>query len=479
MNKIKAIYKLNDEIQINNKLINKDSYITKDFVLKLHNESDKVKYSSDYVNEIFLNYYINGYIYKNMFVDHRIDKVEINSSNLNSKVFLSKAIESKINIHFVSLFLYKVTSILKIFLSITISFFLSFFLSVYVLFRYKKNTDKDNEYDKNFSVIRTKSTDEKIKTLQNQFNIKFFVDDLIYKNTNYNSLYSASFFSRLRAIVKIPLITMLDIYFIYKDSRQLFEKYFFGHLLYHYAVRLAFKSIYEYYLETLMKSKNKTYYTGNKEDRYAICEKKISKRYLIKTVCFPHGLEYSFKEPAGLVGDTFYCITDQSQKVLSSIYTDNNFIYDINIVKKMFIKESDNNFIENEVVFFTETRTSNDILINQQIIESILVNSKKVFLKLHPKDDIKNYNKFNDKIIVLNDINDAITNNICIARKSTILVEALYNNSISIAILINDLDKNILENYFPSLNDNKIQKIYSLLDLSNYILQRNQELKEK
>lgn len=474
MNHITAIYKSKDKINIENLneniIINKDSYINELFIKKLNLESDKINHYSDYINELFMIYGLNGYIYENIFKEYNISKVVVSNKNLDDKVFLSKAIQNNISIDKMTLLIYRVTSILKLLLSIIVTLILSFFIPLYILVFYK-NKNKKNLY--NFSVIRTKATDEKISVLKNDFKINFFVDDISYKNTNYKSMYISSILNKMIALVKVPLITIKDIFSLYKESKQFFDVYFFAHLLYRYILRIPLKSTYEYYLNILMKQSSGSYITGNKEDRYAICEKRLAKKNNIKTICFPHGLEYSFKEPAGLVGDTFYCLSESSRKKLSSIYKENKFIYNVDIVTKMFYKECKIKLNFKRVVFFTEARDKQDIIINKQIIEEIIKDNIHVFLKLHPKDNISNYAEYKDKIAVISTINEAITNNICIARKSTILVEAFYNNSTSIAILINDLDKNILENYFPSLNDEKIIKFYNLDNLTDYILKNN------
>ena len=62
-----------------------------------------------------------------------------------------------------------------------------------------------------------------------------------------------------------------------------------------------------------------------------------------------------------------------------------------------------------------------------------------------------------------------MTNNICVSRKSTVLLEAVYNNSTSIAIITTNKDRNVFET-FPSLKSDKIIKTYSTDDLLEQIL---------
>ena len=61
----------------------------------------------------------------------------------------------------------------------------------------------------------------------------------------------------------------------------------------------------------------------------------------------------------------------------------------------------------------------------------------------------------------IEDFNKAIQSNICISRKSTILLEAVYNQSKSIALLVDPQDKFEFENIFPALLDTRIYKCFS------------------
>ena len=77
-----------------------------------------------------------------------------------------------------------------------------------------------------------------------------------------------------------------------------------------------------------------------------------------------------------------------------------------------------------------------------------------------------NYLPFIKESMIIKDFNEAISNNYCIARKSTILLEALYNNSLSYALLPDKQDKLILKMFFL-LWDERIKKIYTFNELKN------------
>ena len=125
--------------------------------------------------------------------------------------------------------------------------------------------------------------------------------------------------------------------------------------------------------------------------------------------------------------------------------------------------------IEHEpyIIFFTEPR---EIYVNQEIIKGILPELKKkgrgLCLKLHPGDSTSNYSEFDVKIV--SNYAESLTGNICIARKSTMLLEAIHNNSTAIAIITNPKDQTMFDN-FPSLNTSKINKAYSVKELLDQI----------
>ena len=116
-----------------------------------------------------------------------------------------------------------------------------------------------------------------------------------------------------------------------------------------------------------------------------------------------------------------------------------------------------------KVVFFTEPK---DLYIHKEIIRNLasLLNgiNVKLYLKFHPADDPHNYEEL--KLDVITDYNLSLTNNICIARKSTTLLEAAYNNSVPIAIITNALDQNFFDT-FPSLQTDAIIKTHSVEEL--------------
>lgn len=119
------------------------------------------------------------------------------------------------------------------------------------------------------------------------------------------------------------------------------------------------------------------------------------------------------------------------------------------------------------IIFFTEPREVN---VNLDIVNGLLPKMKErgwtLYLKLHPGDNKSNYEGLDVEYITDYDL--SMTGNICISRKSTILIEAIYNNSLPVAIITNPKDQNIF-NTIPSLNAKEIVKAYSVEELFDVI----------
>ena len=166
-----------------------------------------------------------------------------------------------------------------------------------------------------------------------------------------------------------------------------------------------------------------------------------------------------------IFGNKYYTTTKNELNYLSEIYSDIEFVFDNNLCKKIYESDNQKNNIK-KIVFFTEPRRPE---VNLYIIENLLNKLDQIlYIKLHPHEKEVFYRKFK-KIKFINDFNIAIQSNICISRKSTILVEALYNNSISIALLVDKKDGFDFNNSFPSLLSPEINQCHSFKDLVNNI----------
>jgi hypothetical protein len=100
------------------------------------------------------------------------------------------------------------------------------------------------------------------------------------------------------------------------------------------------------------------------------------------------------------------------------------------------------------------------------IIKALIHIGVEFFIKLHPKDIQGNYSSlFSSNVVFLDDFDFAISNSICLCRKSTVLLEALYNNSKSISILVDKSDALYVNEIFPSLSQSSILKVYNFNEL--------------
>lgn len=237
----------------------------------------------------------------------------------------------------------------------------------------------------------------------------------------------------------------------------------------YYSKRVIHTLLYRYLInEYFKKHIGGEFYTGNCLDRFAIIEAEVAQVHNIKVICIPHGIEFGFLFPCGYPCDVHYTTTQKAEEVMNALYNTDKFIYNENITRNMFKVVSDKSD-SRKVVFFTEPR---EVYVNIEIISNLLKllenEGIELYLKLHPRDKKLHYMDFEKRITYIDDFNAAISNNICIARKSTVLVEALYNESISLAILINQKDKATVLTY-PSLQDTNIRTFYSIHELVEFI----------
>lgn len=220
-----------------------------------------------------------------------------------------------------------------------------------------------------------------------------------------------------------------------------------------------FKTLLENYFPHFS---GETYYSVYNLDRFSIIEDEVAHKNNIKTYNLPHGIEYGFKYPKGFSSDTFYALTEHSANVLNRLYNTEKFVFDKTVASKLLKRENASSH-EPHIVFFTEPREVN---VNIDIINGLIPLLKekgwRLFLKLHPGDKKSDYDNLD--VDILTDYNEALCGNICISRKSTILLEAIYNDSIPISIITNVKDQTIYDN-FPSLQSDKIIKTHSVEEL--------------
>lgn len=447
-------------------IVGNDSFLLSDIFDKdFYTASDAVaeKFTNDtwFVNELYLNF-----IQKSIALDIFLTKNKIKIIDAtNSSSFLFYFVEDlakKKNIKFIGKKRFsKIINIFTFHLELVSSSLFLFFLLLkipYVKFF------ESNDYTK-FSITRTPASKIKIKRL----NIPMKYEDPKNKKSIY-SLFKRT--KRLSWVMKswitsykqIKALNVLMRKYIGVNSRFLLNSF--------YGRRIVHVGLYNNLLDFSFRTFNvKEFYTGNNLDRFAMIEESLSKKYGIKLICIPHGLEYGFKLPKCFIGDVFYTTSSNAENHLKDLYKREKFVFKKDVISLLL--KSEKSFEKtSRIVYFTEPREG---YVNHHIINEMLplLGKNKLELKLHPKDNINDYLKYNLNII--KNLDEAINNNICVARKSTILLEALYNNSSVTAILLNEKDKSIFLN-FPSLQDPEIHKTFSVDSLAVWIMD---ELKKR
>lgn len=235
-----------------------------------------------------------------------------------------------------------------------------------------------------------------------------------------------------------------------------------------YQKRIVHALLYEQMMRDYMSHfKGCSFYTGNNLDRFSVIEENLAIEYGIKTVCYPHGLEYGYRFPKGFSCDVFYANSEFAARELNRVYETEKFIYDEEITKKMFeLKNVPEH--QKHVVFFTEQQ---EYHVNKAILTELqpllLKEGIEILVKLHPGDTKDHYSDCDFNYIT--NYGESLTRNICISRKSTVLLEAVYNDSTAIAIITTLKDKSVFDT-FPSLQSQRIIKTYNVQDLYKEII---------
>lgn len=427
---------------------------------------------SDYINEIFLYFHISLFEKKRT-LDLKGCENLSSSSYGKSDIHLWQvaALQLGVKLSFVSRLILYLKSIFLFFWSFLIVVVSSILAPTYTLFRFKKRIRGECS---EIVVVRSPASYQKVAFLQKE-GVVFYSDNLSFSKNGVGNLYETlGWIKKIKSIFCVPACSLIDFFRIYRDAKGTVGLVLTGYVLNYYAKRVAHKCNFEFYLDAVLKTGEvETYYTANKEDRFALLEKRLCKKYKVHCVCIPHGLEYSFKMPGGLVGDDFYCTSANAKAYLTTLYGDQNisFHFDEGIAKNMFFRHFEKSKKRN-LVFFPESREPE---VNLQIMEFLVSEGFELYVKLHVKDNIENYASVKANINIIESFDDAISSNICLARKSTVLVEALYNNSIAISILINNKDKSYVDLMFPSLVDERILRVETFPRLSNMLTKLKEE----
>lgn len=339
---------------------------------------------------------------------------------------------------------------------------ISCLLQIFNLF-YEYKLD-ENKY---VAFARSQRTKNKLQKVFNFINI---IEDNIEQHSS-NIYQLGSRRTRFNIICKKYIKQCLK---DYKEIKYIIEvnnlEKYSSIILLWFVKRIPYTVIYANAIENFMINyKLSVVYTGQMYDRFALIEDVYSKKYNKLLICVPHGIETLEKLPYGYVGNIFYCSSLMMSFKLNNLYLTNKFIYDEDIAKKMFKVNACkvlNDNINKKIIFFTQPFNKN---LTVKIIKKIAIKLKnsKLFIKIHPDENENIYKIVNTTII--KDYDQAISGNICISFFSTILLEAIYNNSISIS-LIKILNKDYEKcNKYDFLADNRILKPSTIEELVEII----------
>lgn len=445
----------NNSLVYKGKRVLVDDLLDEDFYKYSNSIADKFYNSSYGVNEVFMNL-VQPYLAINRWVaNNHPGRIYLVDSKLEYK-FYAKDICKGLHIE---LFGFSWWLPLWIKLRYFFTVLTSAFYILYLLLRipYKK----EFAVAPKFTVLRTKAAIKKFKKFGE---IHQEIEDFKDKSSVY----------RLFPITKRTCWVAEGFRNSFRTMNQMTDFYkvelgdhFRYALMAYYEKRILYAEVYRQMMDDYLSlNKGSVFYTGNNLDRFSVIEDELCKKYGISSYCIPHGIEYGFKFPKGFSCDIFYVHSQYTADYLNKLYETNKYVYDESVIRRMF-EYNYNKPHKQLIIFFTESREVN---VNIEIVKGLLPKMKErgleLFLKLHPKDAKENYNGLDVSFITDYDL--SLTGNICISRKSTILIEAIYNNSIPVAIITNPKDKSLF-NTFPSLNAKQIIKTYSVEDLFDVI----------
>jgi hypothetical protein len=234
-----------------------------------------------------------------------------------------------------------------------------------------------------------------------------------------------------------------------------------------FAIRIPHKCLYEISMSLLLKKNSfSQVITANKEDRFAMLETRLCHSLKIPLVCIPHGMEYQLAFPTGLAGDKFYCTSETAKKVLSSQYKDQNkFVYDHTFQDKIYSKHSTSQQFR-RIILFTEPRVPH---VNLAICKFLLDSDVKFYVKIHPTEKKEFYSTVFKGLEFEDSYDSAIRGNVCLARTSSALIEALHNKSRPVSVIVNDYDSFVVDNLLPSLRCPDVERADGLLALGELL----------
>jgi len=426
------------------------------------------RFRSEYINELFVYYKEKIVFYKIVLERIGVGFLDLNNYSGDDHLFWIQAARDvkgkRIKVDYGRAKI--VTDVVKFTVTSIVYFLLSLgycaISTIFHLLYYKKFTKNT----RNVFIIRTFASESKLKRYSKNFNNKEFLYDSI-NTIKPNSVFCYGGLGfRLIALFKLVFMSLKDIWSVVIISKKCVGVYLIPEIIKFYSKRFPHTNMFKVFFEFYVKNNSESiFFTGDMLDRFALIEEDIIRKYNSKLICVPHGIEWGYRLPREYVGDIFYTTTKKSCEILKSIYCSEKFRFDKNVTKSLFQISELHSGHSHQFIFFTQP---DDIKTNKEIIKLLvdgLGEGKILYLKLHPRDRIENYNEIKDNVKIVRETDGYIVNNICIARTSTVLLEAVHNNSVAISFLINNKD-NIDVNYkYISIGDETISKVRSIKEM--------------
>lgn len=450
--------------------ISTDSCYTEDFIDRL-NDHDFVGLS-DYSNEIFLYHYVRMLEFYELLKSSDCSRVSFFARLLDKSIFLRARAKAGIQVSLLTRLLMTFLSFCVFLLSFFSIIFLAFVLPFYLVRRKKRGSTLEFDVDRQaVFLIRSKAAYQKCKlSIERSISAVTLVDNVGGLNVPGIPIYSVmSWKNILKISASSTLSALRDIKYFLKDSKAMLGNGCCLALFSSYIKRIAHKAVYESCLHEVVRlSPQAVFYTGDKDDRFALLQTRVCHRAKKQLFCLPHGLEYGFRFPGGLAGTTFYCFTPEAANFLNKLYHEDKFVYSGSTVDKMYGVRGENQPEDKveRICFFTEPREPE---VNYLIIDELSERGVKFFLKLHPLESASYYSNRFPEVKQIEDLYDAMRSSVCIARKSTILLEASRGGAKAIASLVNDKDRAYVVKIFPSLCSKSIFKAFTFDELQELL----------
>lgn len=425
-------------------------------------------FDSPFVNELYRDYFLPFICIEEYMKDKVVEVIDIReASSCLKAILLDYAVRNNILVQGNSNYLLARTKY-NIYIAIT-----AMYLGL-VQFKNKRG-DSVNKKNQTISFCRTQASYKKIS--------KVLDDNILYESApGVGDIYGhLSLVKRWKCLFNAIKQQKIEI----KKMKEFMNGNNYTHIYYsaleYYKKRTVHTFFYENVAENIVLENHfKKIITGNNLDRFAILEERLAQKQNLVLECIPHGIEYGYRFPKCFVGDKFFAMSQNAVNCLNKLYSTEKFVYDKNLTELIFKVANEKKDRKPCIVYFSEPREPE---VNIRILRDLLafLNYKNIPLciKHHPKDKLDDYKEFSGRIIEIKELHEAICGNVCLSRKSTTLLEGIYNNSRCAAIITNQKDKSIFFN-FPSLQDSNIAVYYNTRDAAEWaVIQYNLLLNEK